>query len=424
MITPEEIQIQTINHLGLIAGIIDEIGIVDLINSEIGIDAREVVTPGVVVKAIILNGLGFVSKPLYLFPQFFEDKATEHLLGEGIKPNQLNDDKIARVMDKLFRKGLSHIFLLIALGVVKKYKIQTDYSHLDSSSFSLHGEYPLVESIDNLEEFNRKSPVPIHITHGYSRDHRPDLKQFILDLIVSGDGDIPLFLRVADGNENDKAVFGQIAKEYKSLVNFDTMIVSDSALYTQNNLKLMSGIEWLSRVPLSIKEAKSLVSELSSSDFTNSELSGYSWYEVSSNYGGIAQRWLVVESQKRQESDLEKLQQKIEKEKENVQKKLPQLMKQEFVSEQGAREIVKQYEQRLKYHQLSHLKISQLQPSSPKNKAKKPKNDSENIYQITAEFELDNKKIQSLQKRAGRFVLATNRLDQKKLTSEQILSKK
>lgn len=65
MITPEEIQIQTINHLGLIAGIIDEIGIVDLINSEIGIDAREVVTPGVVVKAIILNGLGFVSKPLY-----------------------------------------------------------------------------------------------------------------------------------------------------------------------------------------------------------------------------------------------------------------------------------------------------------------------------------------------------------------------
>jgi transposase len=309
MITPEEIQIQTINHLGLIAGIIDEIGIVDLINSEIGIDAREVVTPGVVVKAIILNGLGFVSKPLYLFPQFFEDKATEHLLGEGIKPNQLNDDKIARVMDKLFRKGLSHIFLLIALGVVKKYKIQTDYSHLDSSSFSLHGEYPLVESIDNLEEFNRKSPVPIHITHGYSRDHRPDLKQFILDLIVSGDGDIPLFLRVADGNENDKAVFGQ------------------------------------------------------------------------------------------------------------------KLMKQEFVSEQGAREIVKQYEQRLKYHQLSHLKISQLQPSSPKNKAKKPKNDSENIYQITAEFELDNKKIQSLQKRAGRFVLATNRLDQKKLTSEQILSK-
>jgi len=53
----------------------------------------EIVTAGQVVKAIILNGLGFVSRSLYLFPQFFEDKATEHLLGEGIEPKQLNDDK-------------------------------------------------------------------------------------------------------------------------------------------------------------------------------------------------------------------------------------------------------------------------------------------------------------------------------------------
>ncbi|NEO12290.1 MAG: hypothetical protein F6J98_23785 [Moorea sp. SIO4G2] len=36
------------------------------------------------------------------------------------------------------------------------------------------------------------------------RDHRPDLKQFILDLMCSGDGDIPLYLRVADGNEVDE----------------------------------------------------------------------------------------------------------------------------------------------------------------------------------------------------------------------------
>ena len=110
---------------------------------------------------------------------------------------------------------------------------------------------------------------------------------------MSGDGDIPRFLRVADGNENDRAMFGKIAKEYKSMVNFETMIVGDSALYTENNLKLMTGIEWLSRVPLSIKEAKTLVSELSSLDFTASSLEGYSWYEVSNNYAGIEQRWLV-----------------------------------------------------------------------------------------------------------------------------------
>jgi transposase len=55
------------------------------------------------VKAIILNGLGFVSKPLYLFPKFFEDKPIEHLLGKGIKSEEINDDKIGRVMDYLHK---------------------------------------------------------------------------------------------------------------------------------------------------------------------------------------------------------------------------------------------------------------------------------------------------------------------------------
>ena len=81
MMELQTIQIQNLNHLGIIAGIIDDIGIEEIINQEIGIEEREIVTAGQVVKAIILNGLGFISKPLYLFPQFFQDKATEHLIG-------------------------------------------------------------------------------------------------------------------------------------------------------------------------------------------------------------------------------------------------------------------------------------------------------------------------------------------------------
>ena len=103
----ENLEIKTINHLGIIAGIIDEIGIVEIVNEQLGTDSSEIVNPGIIVKAIILNGLGFVSRPLYLFPQFFEDKATEHLLGEGILPEHLNDDKIGRVMDKCYSYGIS-----------------------------------------------------------------------------------------------------------------------------------------------------------------------------------------------------------------------------------------------------------------------------------------------------------------------------
>ncbi|NES22450.1 MAG: IS1634 family transposase, partial [Symploca sp. SIO3E6] len=308
MIPSEEIQVNTINHLGLIAGIVDDIGLEQIINEILGCDNRELVTPGQVVKAIILNGLGFVSKPLYLFPQFFEDKATEHLLGKGVEAKHLNDDKIGRVMDKLYAKGLSSIFMLIALSVVKKHQISTSFSHLDSSSFSVHGQYLDIKAItDNQQNNVETEPIPIKITHGYSRDHRPDLKQFIIDLVVSEDGGMPLFLRAGDGNEQDRAVFGQVAKQYESMIDFETILVFDSAFFTANNLQLMSESKWLSRVPLSLKTAQKLVDSVDSKESNKSSIKGYSWKEVESNYGGIKQRWLVVESQKRKESDSKNL---------------------------------------------------------------------------------------------------------------------
>ncbi|MGB5714512.1 MAG: DUF4277 domain-containing protein [Waterburya sp.] len=60
------IEINSINHLGIVTGIIDELQIVDIINQELVIDEQEKVNSGEIVKAIILNGLGFVSQPLYL----------------------------------------------------------------------------------------------------------------------------------------------------------------------------------------------------------------------------------------------------------------------------------------------------------------------------------------------------------------------
>lgn len=86
----------------------------EIINKQLGEDPSEIVSSGVIIKAIIINGLGFLSKPLYLFPQFFEDKATAHLLGRGISSPNLNDDKIGRVMDKCYKYGISELFLLIS----------------------------------------------------------------------------------------------------------------------------------------------------------------------------------------------------------------------------------------------------------------------------------------------------------------------
>ncbi len=108
----------------------------------------------------------------------------------------------------------------------------------------------------------------------------------MIDLIVSGDGDVPLFLKVGDGNEADKAVFGQIAREFQKQVDFDSLIVGDSALYSKENLKLMREMRWLSRVPLSIKEAQELVDSISEKELTDSEIRVIPGGKQALNMGG------------------------------------------------------------------------------------------------------------------------------------------
>ena len=105
----EAIKVLDLDHLGIVAGIIDELELVEEVNKIVGITTQEIVSPGQVMKAMILNGLGFLSAPLYLFEQFFEGKATSHLIGKGILPEHLNDDRLGRALDKYYQRPLAKI---------------------------------------------------------------------------------------------------------------------------------------------------------------------------------------------------------------------------------------------------------------------------------------------------------------------------
>ena len=83
---------------GIIAGIVDDIGIVEIIDRELGKHLQEKVSAGQAVKAMILNCMGFLTSPLYLFSEFFAGKATEHLIGEGVTAEHLNESRLGRVM--------------------------------------------------------------------------------------------------------------------------------------------------------------------------------------------------------------------------------------------------------------------------------------------------------------------------------------
>jgi transposase len=413
-----EIEIKNIDHLGIVAGIIDSIGLVEVINEYCGEEPGEKISSGHVVKAMILNGLGFVSSPLYMFSEFFKDKPCEHLIGEGVKAEYLNDYKLGRVMDKLFIKGLTEIFLAISMNVKKQFDISSKTSHLDSSSLHVHGEYnkSLPDVILDINpESIIKSPQAIEITYGYSRDHRPDLKQFIIELISSGDGDIPMFFEAASGNKADSSNFPKIFSKYKEkLKNNDDLMVADAALYNAKNINLLSGMKWLCRVPLTILMAKELVSTLLTSDFIASSLSGYYYCSRRVNYGGIEQRWLVVESSERKKSDLDKLEKRISKSKINASNQLKKLINTKFKSQQEAISIVNNLNKKLKYHQIDNIEYLE---SKSKNKK-----DPTYFYQVNASLSENINAIKIAYNKAGRFVLATNVLDEKHLGNDEMLS--
>ena len=347
------IRVQDLDHSGIIAGICDEMGLVEQIDKRLGTHPQEIISPGQVVKAMILNGLGFVSAPLYLFEKFFVGKATEHLLGEGIRPEHLNDDRLGRILDKLAESGLTEAFVTVALSAARQFGVKLDSLHLDSSSFHVDGEY--LQTQETIVE-----PGAIHITHGYSRDHRPDLKQFIVDLMCSGDGDIPLYLRVGDGNETDSAMFGQLVTQFKQQWDIDALFVADAALYTAGNLAQMSQLRWVSRVPATLAAAKQLLLDIDASALVPSLLSGYKIAACGNSYAGIPQRWLVVESQARKDADLKQLEKHVAKKLITATSALKQLSSQQFACQLDALQAATAFSDQLHYHQLDELQVVEI----------------------------------------------------------------
>jgi transposase len=132
---------KVVDHLGLVAGMVDELGIVESIDQVITQDPeKRHLSIGECVKAMILNGLGFTGKPLYLTPEFFKTVPLELLLREGVEPEHLNDNTLGRAMDSLYRADVSSLFALISTQAFHALDLTPEYAHLDSTSFKVYGK--------------------------------------------------------------------------------------------------------------------------------------------------------------------------------------------------------------------------------------------------------------------------------------------
>jgi transposase len=421
----DEIQVQNIDHLGMVAGIIDEIGLVEQVDELLGTHPQELVSLGQVLKAMILNGLGFVSAPLYLFSKFFEGKAIEHLLGTGIQAQHLNDDRLGRALDAFYKYGVTKLFTTLALSAARKFGVATERVHLDSSSISVEGQYLANTSTEDGEVTKAAEESaevsPIEITYGHSKDRRPDLKQFLIDTICSGDGDVPLYLRVASGNEVDSVGFRQVVNEYRRQWNFDGLLVADAALYTAENLKQLQGLKWICRVPLTLSQAQEVIRQVVPFSKWEGLAEGHRLTEVCTTYAEIHQRWVVVESDNRREADLKQLQKRVEKEKKNQQRCLNQLGKEAFACEADALNALKKFERTLHYCSLSQICVVEQVNYGKRGRPKSGSQQQSLSYHGRAILIENSEVIEEQQRIAGRFIVATNELDSERLNAAAVL---
>jgi transposase len=332
--------------------------------------------------------------------------------------------------------GVTQAFTTLAMKAVEQFGVSMRSIHLDSSSFHVDGEYlsssnsdsttatsELEASGDSTSSQERcdEQPKAITITHGYSRDHRPDLKQFIIDTICTADGDVPLFLRVADGKEDDKTAFAKLFEKFREQWTFEGLCVADSALYTADNLIAMKQLKWLTRVPLTLAQAKQVLWEIQANEWRTSSHKGYRIAERRSHYGGVEQRWLIVESEQRKQADMQQLHKRIDKEHSSKSVKLRQLSAQVFACEPDAHWAAIKFEQSLKYHRLAELKFI-AQPHY--DKAGRPRQDEQPTritYCVQATLVPNPEVIEVEMTRVGRFILATNVLDATELSTDDAL---
>jgi transposase len=104
---------ERLDHLGIVAGVCQEIGLAAWLDAQ-DPSNRQQVSVGTATVAMILNGLGFSNRQLYLVPQYFANKPVEHLLGAGISAEMLNDDCLGRTLDWLYAYDPTKLFAGIA----------------------------------------------------------------------------------------------------------------------------------------------------------------------------------------------------------------------------------------------------------------------------------------------------------------------
>jgi transposase len=197
--------------------------------------------------------------------------------------------KLGRTLDAVYAYGCDLLFEDLARAIWTHEGLDLRFHHLDTTSFALTGAY-----VPDRDEH------AMRITHGDSKDHRPDLKPVVLALLVSQDGGVPFVRKSGDGNASDTQVFQERAEALMRAFK-DTPSpryrVADAKLYGEDNAAHLAQLGFITRMPATLKVVSQVIGQALQQDTWQPVDDNTRYQSLELCHDGMAQRWLVVSSQ-------------------------------------------------------------------------------------------------------------------------------
>jgi transposase len=184
--------------LPILEGFLTRLRIDESLRKHLPRDDRRSRVPTATALLLLLRNLLVSREPLYGIGEWAARHDPKRL---GLREDQLsglNDDRVGRALDRLFDADVPALALDIAAHATDAFQVALDELHNDSTTVTFHGDYEDAERQRTL-----RGRLRLAVTYGYNKDHRPDLKQLLYILTVSGDGAVPVHFRVESGNATD-----------------------------------------------------------------------------------------------------------------------------------------------------------------------------------------------------------------------------
>ena len=406
--------IERLDHLGIIAGVIKDLNIVELIDARLGTYEGESLSAGETVAGMIINGLGFSNKPLSLTPLFFKNCPLELLFREGVEADDFNRFKLGRILDRCHGYGTELLFAEISLAVCRHEKVDTRFNSLDSTSFTLSGDY-LAKTDDDT----------VKITLGYSKDHRPDLKQVMLEMMVSHDGGIPLVGKVLGGNASDNTVFKErcekLLEEFKEAES-PRYIVADCKVYTEDNSANLKDLLFVTRIPNTIKVVgKTIDQALEAPENWETLEDGRKVQTFNVEHYGMKQRWHVLSSETSRQRAIKSVDKRIGKEEKAIEKQLFHLQAKRFNCAEDAMAAAECQAKKWKMHCLNSTQTVEHFSYEGKGRPKKDQQPTKISYQVIATSEQDADKVSRLKAKEAHYIIGGN-TDPEELSDQEVVN--